>query len=100
MTADRLVITEAGADAAADFAALEAACFDAPWSADAVRAMLQDGLTRGWLAPEDGAVVGGALLRIVAGEGELLRIAVPPGQRQRGIGRRVLQVVTSASRKH
>ena len=92
-----VLVGEAGSEASAAVAALEGDCFDVPWSTAAVRSLLGDGLTRVWEARTAQAVVGTALLRIVAGEGELLRIAVHPDARRRGVGRALLQVVLSAA---
>ncbi len=91
-------ISQGGADAAHALALLEADCFDVPWSASALRALLDDGLTRAWLVrAADGTLVGGALVRLVAGEGELLRIAVLPATRRHGIGAALLREILSAS---
>lgn len=94
--AEGLVIREAGLEAGGALGDLEATCFEVPWSTAAVRALLDDGLTRAWVARRSGAVVGGALVRVVAGEGELLRIAVRPDQRRHGVGRALLGVILSA----
>lgn len=98
-------IAPVGPEADACLADLDASSFDVPWRADAMRHLLEDGLTRGWVARAagegeadgDGAVLGAALLRIVAGEGELLRIAVRPAARRRGVARRLLQAVLSVA---
>jgi [ribosomal protein S18]-alanine N-acetyltransferase len=92
-----VVVREAAAEQQEALAALEASSFDVPWSADAIRALLDDGLTRAWVAVVAGAVVGAALVRVVAGEGELLRIAVHPAARRQGIAHALLGVVLSAS---
>ena len=92
-----LTMREVGREAGADLADLEASSFEVPWSADAVGALLADGLTRGWIAEAEGRTRGAALLRVVAGEGELLRIAVHPEDRQQGVGRALLQAVLSAA---
>ena len=92
----RVTVRETGPEAGAAVAALDSACFDAPWTAAAVGALLDDGLTRVWEARTSAAIVGAALLRVVAGEGELLRIAVHPDARRQGIGRVLLQAVLSA----
>ena len=95
MTGD-LVVAEAGADALPALADLEAVSFEAPWSADALAALLDNALTRAWTVSRDGVVLGGALVRVVAGEGELLRIAVRPECRQQGVARRLLKAIMSA----
>jgi ribosomal-protein-alanine N-acetyltransferase len=96
MIDDDLVVVAAAAEAASALAELEATCFDVPWTVDALRALLADGLTRAWIASRGRRTVGGALVRVVAGEAELLRIAVGPEDRRRGVGRRLLQIVMSA----
>jgi ribosomal-protein-alanine N-acetyltransferase len=92
-----VVVREAGAEASRPLADLESASFEVPWSLDALRTLLHDGLTRAWVARVAGRVVGAAIVRIVAGEGELLRIAVVPDVRRRGIGGALLEAVLSAA---
>lgn len=69
-------------------AAIHAACFTLPrpWTADEIRA-LRDSPTVFLLAESDGFLLG----RAVAGEAELLTLAVLPGARGRGIGHRLVQ---------
>jgi ribosomal-protein-alanine N-acetyltransferase len=43
------------------------------------------------VAEQDGIIVGFALYRLVAGEGELLNLAVDPKQRRSGVGRELLE---------
>ena len=43
------------------FAALESVSFDVPWSIASVRALLDDGLTRVWVARTSSTIVGAAL---------------------------------------
>jgi len=93
---DGIVVSEVGIEASREIADLESASFDGPWSREALAALLGDGLTRAWVARSADGVVGAAVLRVVAGEGELLRIAVRPDERQRGIGSRLLGDVVSA----
>ena len=66
-------------------AALHARAFDAPWSAEAFAELLGGPGVVG-LMTEDGL----ALIRTVAGEAELLTIAVAPEARGRGVGRALL----------
>lgn len=97
MSGDALIVERADASLAGSIAAIEAAVFDRPWDVAALRALIDGGLTHAYVARQAGEVVGVALLRVVAGEGELLRIAVAPGQRRRGIGARVLHDVLSVA---
>lgn len=88
---------EAGTEASPALAIVDAACFDHPWTTEAVRALLDGGLTRVWLVrTAAGEVVGGAIVRVVAGEGEVLRLAVIPEARGQGIGGVLLQAIMSA----
>ena len=62
-----------------------------------MRALADGGLTRLWLVRQaNGDVVGGAIVRVVAGEGEVLRLAVVPGARGQGLGRLLLRAIMSA----
>ncbi|MFV0359691.1 ribosomal protein S18-alanine N-acetyltransferase [Tropicimonas sp.] len=72
---------------AARLAAIHAASFATPrpWSEDEIAAMLGDANT--WLCDRE---TGFAMARAVAGEAELLTLAVHPAHRRRGLGRRLL----------
>jgi ribosomal-protein-alanine N-acetyltransferase len=97
VTHDAIAIERADATLVAPIAALEASVFDAPWDAAALTALIDDGLTQAYVARRAGDVVAAALLRVVAGEGELLRIAVAPALQRQGIATRVLRTVLSAA---
>lgn len=72
-------------------AALEALVFDAgAWSGEAVHGTLERPGGVGLLLFADGSLVGHALGWMLAGEGELLRIAVHPEHRGNGLGHRLL----------
>jgi ribosomal-protein-alanine N-acetyltransferase len=81
------------ADGAA-LAALHAAAFDAPWSADDILRFAED---RGGFAliaagDETGAPPAGFILcRLIAGEAEVLTLAVRPDKRRRGLARALLE---------
>jgi len=70
--------------------ALEARCFDDPWPAGSVAAFWASPGARAWLAEVDGQAVAYALLRVVAGEAELLRVATAPAWRRRQVARTLL----------
>ncbi len=78
----------ASAADAADLAPLHAAAFPAPaaWGADAIGLMLTMPGTFGLWLPNQGFV----LARAIAGEAEILTLAVTPPARCRGIGTRLL----------
>lgn len=78
------------ADGAA-LAELHAAAFDEPWSAEEILRFAED---RGGFAlavEADGALAGFILCRLIAGEAEVLTLAVRPAARRRGIGRALLE---------
>ena len=73
--------------------ALHAQAFPAPWSPEAFADLLR--------APGVCAVLveqGFAMVRTVAGEAELLTLAVAPAARRRGIGRALLDAALEAAR--
>lgn len=81
----------AGAERAEALAQLLARSLPEAWSADAVRSALsQRGGRLLVLEDADGALVGALLLRVEAGEAEVLQVAVEPSRRRRGAGRRLL----------
>ena len=80
-------------------AALEVLCFSDPWGQESFRDFSASRLYRtfGAAPAEDGDLAGYAVLQEVAGEGELLRIAVDPTARGRGLGRKLLEAVTETA---
>lgn len=80
-------------------ARIEAACFRQCWS----KQMLEESFAGAWNfffgAEESGQLVGCGILSVVAGEGEVLRIAILEGFRRRGIGRELLEVMAEAARQ-
>lgn len=77
------------ADASA-LATLDAACFDEGWNADSIGSLLADAGTQGWCVDAGDALVAFLLVRVVAGEGEVLRLAVSPASRRHGHARLVM----------
>jgi ribosomal-protein-alanine N-acetyltransferase len=73
------------ADAAA-LAALHAAGFDHPWSAQEFVALLTGPGGFGLVAEESGVYEGFLLGRVAAGEAEILTVVVLPAQRRLGLG--------------
>ena len=72
----------------AELAALHAQCFDAPrpWTAKEFDSIL--GMPHTFLLTQDGGFLVG---RAVAGEAELLTLAVPPTARRQGTGRMLVE---------
>lgn len=82
-------------------AEIETLSFSDPWKEETFREFLESRLDTclGAWERESGRLAGYAVLRQIAGEGELLRIAVDPDFRGRKIGRKLLAAVTDAARK-
>ncbi len=89
----------------AEVVAIEAASFPRPWSADAFRAELARPFAHCLVLREPasgasgsvGAIVANLVFWVLAGEAQLLNVAVRPDRRGQGLGRQlVAQVVTTA----
>lgn len=72
------------------FLPIERRCFTDPWSAAAFVEILASPLGIGLVAEGRGEVSGYLVARAVAGEGEVLNLAVAPEQRRRGLGAALL----------
>lgn len=70
---------------------LERLCFTDPWSVVGFEEMLRFPLTVALIAERAGEVVGYLIGRAVAGEGEILNLAVTPEERRHGLGSRLLE---------
>ena len=68
-------------------AAIDASCFDVGWDAGSIGALLSGELTVGWAREVGGVLAASVLIRVVAGEGEVLRLAVLPAYRRLGHAR-------------
>ena len=85
------------ADGAA-LAALHAAAFDEPWSADDILRFAEDRGGFAVAAEADGGLAGFILCRMIAGEAEVLTLAVRPQLRRRGVGRALLEAAIALAR--
>ncbi len=88
------------ADAAA-IAAAEQLCFNDPWSAAGIAELFQDETIIGRLVASEGPemrLAGYAFGRVIAGEAEILSLAVLPRYRRRGQGRRLLDAALVEAR--
>ena len=71
--------------------AIERAAFSDPWSRRSFEELLAKSHVRGIAVDgDDGTLAGYTLVALVAGEGEILNLAVDPAVHRRGIGRRLL----------
>ena len=88
-------MTEADLEQAA---AIEAACVRESWSLD----LLSSGFENKWnlylAAEEDGRLAGYGAVCVIAGEGEIQRIAVLEEFRRQGLGRKLLDAMVAAAR--
>lgn len=69
---------------------IERRCFSDPWSFAAFEELLRPPLGVGLLAERGGEVKGYLVARVVAGEGEILNLAVVPEARRKGLGAELL----------
>ena len=67
--------------------ALELECFSDAWSEKLLQDLLTSSWDKTWVLKEDETVCGYCNFRVIAGEGELMRIAVRGACRGRGYGR-------------
>lgn len=74
----------------AGIAALERACFHAPWSENALREELGNESNLFFTAVQDGEVVGYLGCQTVLDEGYITNVAVAPGHRRQGIASALL----------
>jgi len=87
-------VVVAGPDRAAALAALHAQAFGAPWTEAEIAALLRG--PGGAALEVDGGFI---LLRVAAGEAEVLTLAVRPGARRRGVGRALVRAGLQAAER-
>jgi ribosomal-protein-alanine N-acetyltransferase len=78
-------------------AALQAACFEMPWSDQALSATLAGEGVLAFAAETQGGVEGFVIARFAAGEAEILTIAVDPARRRKGLGERLAAAALEAA---
>lgn len=64
---------------------LEEETFSMPWSAESFLRMIEQEDTAYFVAEEDGRILGGCGLLLIAGEGNITNVVVAPGVRRRGV---------------
>lgn len=86
-------VAAADADALAE---VHARAFDDGWSAADIAGLLAGPGGFGLAVREVDAVLGFVLARAIAGEAEILTLAVRPGARRRGVGRALVEAAAGA----
>ncbi|HIT65379.1 MAG TPA: ribosomal protein S18-alanine N-acetyltransferase [Candidatus Ventrimonas merdavium] len=81
-------------------AELEKLCFSEPWSYGILEAGIHSPYDVYYVYERDGEVWGYCNLRLLAGEGEIQRIAVLPLRRRLGLGRELMEAMLACSREH
>ncbi|GAB7022844.1 ribosomal protein S18-alanine N-acetyltransferase [Salidesulfovibrio brasiliensis] len=72
---------------------LEKVCFKASWSKEQYLAGMDSGALRVMLAEDSSRICGYLAYTVIAGEMEILNVAVPPERRRAGIGKALLAAV-------
>lgn len=87
---DRWHIRRASPADAAAIAPLEKRCFSDPWSEAAFEELLRLSYVVALVAEEGERIEGYLIARVIAGEAEILNLAVAPEARRTGLGRKLL----------
>lgn len=78
---------------------LENVCFLDAWSECLIAESFHGSLDHWYLEEEAGRLCGYCVLRVIAGEGEIQRIAVRPDCRKQGIGRKLMEQMVRTARE-
>ncbi len=79
---------------------IEQECFSMPWSAADFLEMIEADYAHYYVAQEAGQIVGCCGIRNLAGEGEITNVAVAPGARRQGIGRKMMEHLLQEASVH
>lgn len=74
---------------------LEEETFSIPWSAASFLQMIEKEDTAYFVAEEEGQILGGCGLLLIAGEGNITNVVVAPGARRRGVATGLLTYLMS-----
>lgn len=80
-----------------DVADIEKVCFSRPWDQISIAAELKNEFSKFFVAVEDGRAVGYVGMYVLTGEADIVRVAVLPDFRKRGIARAVLEYSLKAA---
>ena len=83
------------ADHVQQIAEIEALCFSSPWSLKSISSELTNPLSVWFVAVEDGTVVGYIGSQTVLDESDMMNLAVLPGYRKQGIGKKLVEMLIS-----
>lgn len=86
-------------DDTAALVAIENQCFSDPWSESMVKDLADSTWDEVWVLELDDTVIGYINYRFIAGEGELMRIAVLPEYRGHGYSRKLMDIMTEHASK-
>lgn len=78
---------------------LEEQTFSMPWSADSFLRMIEKEDTDYFVAEEEGRLLGGCGLLLIAGEGNITNVVVAPEERRRGVATGLLACLMEAGEK-
>lgn len=79
-------------------AEMEKICFTESWSWKLLKAGLYSEYDEYYVFEQEGRILGYCNLRILAGEGEIQRIAVLPDCRRLGVGRKMMEAMERSAR--
>ena len=88
------------ADDVAALVKIENMCFTDPWSENMVADLFDSTWDEVWVLESDEMIVGYINYRFIAGEGELMRIAVLPELRGHGLSRKLMDIMTEDAAKN
>jgi ribosomal-protein-alanine N-acetyltransferase len=91
-------VRAAGGERAAAFAALHLKAFDRAWSVDELKRVIDGPCTFTLEAVRQEEPLGFIVVRAVAGEAEILTLAVHPDARRLGLGRALVQAAATTAR--
>lgn len=80
-------------------AEMEKICFTESWSWKLLEAGLYSEYDEYYVFEQEGRILGYCNLRILAGEGEIQRIAVLPDCRRLGVGRKMMEAMERSARE-
>lgn len=82
-----------------EVAELEKVCFTESWSYKLLEEGLPNPFDHYFVFEREGRIIGYSVLRLLADEGEIQRIAVLPQWRRQGTARKLMEVMVSHARK-